>query len=80
MLDPIMNVCDCGPFPPILSEAGGYFGDWQGKRTIYGNESIATTEFLLEEVLELISGEKSQNQAVDIRSLGCKDGKPDDGS
>ena len=27
MLDPIMNVWDCAPFPPILKEAGGYFGD-----------------------------------------------------
>lgn len=56
MLDPIMNVWDCGPFPPILKEAGGYFGDWQGKPTIYGNEAISTTQALLPEVLELIRG------------------------
>ena len=35
MLDPIMNPWDCGPFPPILREAGGYFGDWSGNETIY---------------------------------------------
>jgi myo-inositol-1(or 4)-monophosphatase len=28
MLDPVMNTWDCGPFPVILREAGGYFGDW----------------------------------------------------
>jgi histidinol-phosphatase len=56
MLDPIMNVWDCGPFPPILKEAGGYFGDWQGNPTIYGNEAISTTEALLPEVLKLIRG------------------------
>lgn len=56
MLDPIMSVWDCGPFPPILKEAGGYFGDWQGNPTIGGNEAISTTQALLPEVLELIQG------------------------
>ncbi len=54
MLDPIMNAYDCGPFPPILKEAGGYFGDWQGNPTIHGNEAMATTQQLLPEVLALI--------------------------
>jgi histidinol-phosphatase len=54
MLDPIMNVWDCAPFPPILEEAGGYFGDWQGNLTIYGNEAMSTTQVLLSEVLALI--------------------------
>lgn len=57
MLDPIMNVWDCAPFPPILKEAGGYFGDWQGNSTIYGNEAMATTQVLLPEVLALIQGQ-----------------------
>lgn len=57
MLDPIMNVWDCGPFPPILREAGGYFGDWQGNPTIYAEEAMATTNLLLPEVLALIRGE-----------------------
>ncbi len=55
MLDPIMNVWDCAPFPPILAEAGGYFGDWQGTPTIYGNEAMSTTKALLPAVLSLIS-------------------------
>jgi histidinol-phosphatase len=54
MLDPAMSVWDCAPFPPILEEAGGYFGDWQGNRTIYANESIATSNVLLPELLDLI--------------------------
>lgn len=54
MLDPIMSVWDCAPFPPILKEAGGYFGDWQGNPTIYGNEAMATTQALLPEVLSVI--------------------------
>jgi myo-inositol-1(or 4)-monophosphatase len=56
MLDPIMHVWDCGPFLPILKEAGGYFGDWQGNETIYGGEALATTQSLLPEVLRLIRG------------------------
>ncbi|MEA3336955.1 MAG: inositol monophosphatase family protein [Chloroflexota bacterium] len=56
MLDPIMNAWDCGPFPPILREAGGYFGDWQGNETIYADEGLSTTQALLPQVLDLIEG------------------------
>ena len=54
MLDPIMNPWDCGPFPPILREAGGYFGDWSGNETIYADEGMSTTQTLLSEVLRLV--------------------------
>ncbi len=54
MLDPVMSLWDCAPFPPILSEAGGYFGDWKGTPTIYGSEAMSTTPELLPEVLALI--------------------------
>jgi len=56
-LDPIMNSWDCAPFPPILQEAGGYFGDWSGNVTIHGNEAIGTTQALLPEVLKVIRGD-----------------------
>jgi histidinol-phosphatase len=56
MLDPIVNPWDCGPFPPILREAGGYFGDWSGDETIYANEAMSTTTTLLPEVLRLMQG------------------------
>jgi histidinol-phosphatase len=56
MLDPVMSAWDAGPFPPILREAGGYFGDWQGNVTIYGHEGMATTGKLLPEVLRVIVG------------------------
>jgi len=56
MLDPAMHPWDAGPFPPILHEAGGYFGDWHGRETIYGNEGLATTQALLPEVLALLEG------------------------
>jgi myo-inositol-1(or 4)-monophosphatase len=56
MLDPVMHAWDAGPFPPILREAGGYFGDWQGNTTLYAGEGLATTQKLLPEVLRVIEG------------------------
>jgi myo-inositol-1(or 4)-monophosphatase len=56
MLDPVMHAWDAGPFPPILREAGGYFGDWQGNTTLYAGEGLATTQRLLPEVLRVIAG------------------------
>jgi myo-inositol-1(or 4)-monophosphatase len=56
MLDPIMSAWDCGPFPVILREAGGYFGDWAGNETIYANEALSTSDVLLQDVLRLIKG------------------------
>ncbi len=56
MLDPILNAWDCGPFPVILSEAGGYFGDWSGHVGIYAGEAISTNRNLLAAVLAMIAG------------------------
>jgi len=57
MLDPVMAVWDCGPFPPIFREAGGYFGDWQGNDgKIDAGEAMATTKALLPDVLALLKG------------------------
>ncbi len=56
MMDPIMNAWDAGPFPPILAEAGGYFGDWQGNVSIHAGEALATSRALLPEVLALVKG------------------------
>jgi len=53
-LDPVMNPWDCGPFPPILSEAGGYFGDWHGNVTLHAAQTLATTQTLLPAVLRLL--------------------------
>lgn len=54
MFDPAMNPWDCGPFLPIMREAGGYFGDWSGEEGIYGGEALSTSRALLPEVLGLI--------------------------
>ncbi len=55
-LDPVMAIWDCGPFPPILTEAGGYFGDWQGHVTVNTREALATTQALLPGVLRVLNG------------------------
>lgn len=56
MFDPIMAVWDCGPFPIILKEAGGYFGSWNGVGGHTHNEALACNALLLPEILHLIQG------------------------
>ena len=56
MFDPVMNAWDCGPFPVLLREAGGYFGDWSGQETVYAEEGLSTTQSLLPEVLRFVAG------------------------
>ncbi len=55
MVDPMMSAWDCGPFPAILREAGGHFGDWDGAETIHGDRAFSTTRRLLPEVLKLLA-------------------------
>lgn len=56
MLDPAMSAWDCGPFPVLLREAGGYFGSWSGQEGIHHQEAISTTATLFDEVLKVIDG------------------------
>ncbi len=54
MIDPVMNDWDCGPFPVILREAGGYFGSWSGEEGHTHGEALAVNAALKPKVLELI--------------------------
>ena len=56
-LDPIMNPWDCAAVLPILEEAGGHFTDWQGRRTIWSGEGLATNAALHRQALELLRDE-----------------------
>jgi histidinol-phosphatase len=56
MLDPKMQVWDCGPLQVILEEAGGTFTDWKGKPTIYAGEAIATNGLVFQDIMELAKG------------------------
>lgn len=57
MLDPIMAIWDCGPFPVILKEAGGYFGSWDGRDGHLYQEALACNLALLPEILRLVKGD-----------------------
>lgn len=57
MVDPIMNVWDCAPFLPILTEAGGRFTDRDGTPTIHGGSAIASNGVLHDEVLRVLRAE-----------------------
>lgn len=56
MVDPVMNVWDAAAVQPIVEEAGGTFTDWQGRRTIYSGQGIATNGLILDEVLAIVRG------------------------
>lgn len=62
MLDPVMHIWDCGPFPPVFREAGGYFGDWQGHPGHTHGEALACNAALLPKVLELIRTAEADNK------------------
>jgi histidinol phosphatase-like enzyme (inositol monophosphatase family) len=60
MLDPVMNLWDCAALLPIITEAGGTFTDWSGKRTIHGGNAISTNGVLFAEVMSVVSQQSSQ--------------------
>src|SRR5690606_14941324 len=51
MLDPKHAPCDCAPMPPLLREAGGWAGNWDGQQNIYGPDWLAVAGGIKEEVL-----------------------------
>jgi histidinol-phosphatase len=53
-VDPVMNVWDCGPFPVIFREAGGFFGSWTGEEGHTFGEALACNAALKREVLKLM--------------------------
>jgi len=55
MVDPGMNLWDCGPLQVVMEEAGGTFTDWKGNTTIHAGESIATNGALFQQVMDLIA-------------------------
>jgi myo-inositol-1(or 4)-monophosphatase len=54
MLDPIMNTWDCGPFPVIFREAGGFFGSWQGQEGHMFGEALACNAVLKNQILDIL--------------------------
>ena len=54
MIDPLMNLWDAAPLLPIITEAGGHFGDWSGNPTIRAGEALATNGHVRDEVLAIV--------------------------
>ena len=55
MADPALHPWDAAPFPVILSEAGGWFGDWSGRAGMHGGEGLATNAALRDTVLRTLA-------------------------
>lgn len=56
MVDPIMASWDAGPFPMIVSEAGGKFTSMAGEFTMHGKSGVSTNGRLHDEVLRELTG------------------------
>jgi histidinol-phosphatase len=55
MFDPIMAPWDAGPFPTILTEAGGRFTSVAGEATIHGKSGVSTNGRLHATVLKTLA-------------------------
>ncbi|MBS3794538.1 MAG: histidinol phosphate phosphatase [Candidatus Thorarchaeota archaeon] len=53
MLDPVMELWDIAPLMPIITEAGGHFGDLDGNQIGFGKSALACAPKLWKEFLEL---------------------------
>lgn len=54
MIDPVMEIWDIAPLMPIITEAGGWFGDLDGNINPFGDSSLACTAALHEQVLNIL--------------------------
>jgi len=54
MLDPSIQIWDVAPFAPILREAGGFFGSWEGEEGHAHGEGLAVNAALKPKVMELM--------------------------
>ena len=55
MFDPEMAPWDAGPFPTILTEAGGRFTSVRGETTIHGGSGVSTNGWLHDAVLKTLA-------------------------
>lgn len=58
MLDPTISIWDIAGVAPIVREAGGFFGNWQGEATIHGPDAASINGKLRETVLTVLRDEK----------------------
>ncbi len=54
MIDPVMKIWDIAPLMPIVTEAGGWFGDLDGNANAFGDSALACVPALRERILKLL--------------------------
>ncbi|CAN5784336.1 inositol monophosphatase family protein [soil metagenome] len=68
MLDAVMHPWDCGPFPVLLREAGGFFGDWNGVETIHGGEGVSCSRALWPALAPILALRDDAESTPHVRS------------
>jgi myo-inositol-1(or 4)-monophosphatase len=58
-IDPFLKEWDYAPFPPILREAGGFFGTWAGDERIVPGAALACNPALKNEVIGILQNPAS---------------------
>lgn len=56
MIDPVLSPWDAAALVPIIREAGGFWGDFQGNDTIHAGNGFSCTPQLKDEVLAILQG------------------------
>jgi histidinol-phosphatase len=56
MTDPVLSPWDAAPLMPIIEEAGGVFTSWDGRRTAFGGDALATNAQLADVVRATLDG------------------------
>jgi histidinol-phosphatase len=56
MTDPVLSPWDAAPLLPIIEEAGGVFTSWDGRRTAFGGDALATNAHLANVVRATLGG------------------------
>jgi histidinol phosphatase-like enzyme (inositol monophosphatase family) len=56
MVDAIVGDWDTAPLLPIVEEAGGAFTSWDGRRTAFGGDAIATNGALADAARRVLAG------------------------
>jgi histidinol phosphatase-like enzyme (inositol monophosphatase family) len=63
MIDPVLAPWDAASVMLIVEEAGGVFTDWEGERTAFGGNSIATNAALADEARRVLAGAAERHHA-----------------
>jgi myo-inositol-1(or 4)-monophosphatase len=62
MLDPAIKIWDVAPFAPIMREAGGYFGSWEGEEGHTHGEGLCCNAALKSKVLKLTRTKEKEEE------------------